>query len=199
MKSSPLIFLSDLAEKVNGYLESRDPKQKNLIVGGAFLLIILADVFILVRPVVNTLIKTTTDITLTRNKIGALEDDIKNKNNIMKKWEASRARLAQANSQFIQKAELPSLLEKLSALAQSANVRIITLKPQATSEESTGVIKVPIRMSAVAGTHALGAFLELLEGGPICYKVTDLRITANAVDEYRHTIELGIETYAKTS
>jgi len=198
MKSSPLIFLWGLIEKLNTFLENRDQKQRNMIVGALFALVLAADFLILVQPVIHVFAKTVPELAAEKEKLTALRDDLKNKDNIEKQWTTAQAKLAEAEKQFIPQGETSSLLEKLSKLAQSSQVKIITLKPLETSDAGSGLLKIPIHISAVAATHDLGHFLSLLEGGPSYFRVADLKIVTNASDEHRHTIDLSIETYAKT-
>ncbi len=197
MKFSPLAFLSGLLEKLNAFLESREERQKNAIVGVFFMIVLLADFFLLVRPVIEVFTRTIPELAVQKQKLLDLREDIHNADGIEKQWESSRQKLAETEKQFIPKGEIPSLLESLSKLAQESQVRIITIKPLEPTDAGSDLLRIPIYLSAVAGTHDLGRFLSLLEGGSTFFKVTDLRIAANALDDHRHTIELSIEAYAK--
>lgn len=197
MKFSPLIFLSGVLEKLNTFLESREEKQKNLIVGAFFIFVLLADFFLLVQPVILVFTGTIPELVVQKQKLSDLREDIKNAPDIEKQWEDTRQKLAETEKQFIPKGEIPSLLESLSKLAQESRVKIVTLKPLEPSDAGSGLLKIPIYISAVAGAHDLGKFLAFLEGGNTFFKVIDLRIAANASDDHRHAIELSIEAYAK--
>ena len=198
MKSSPLAFLSGAVEKLNNFLENRDEKQKHFIVGLLFVVVLLADFFILIRPVIYVFTQTVPQLSAQKLALDSLRDDMKNKETIGKRWEVVREKFAETQKQFIPQSEVSSLLESLSKLAQESQVKIITLKPLETSDAGSGLLRIPIRMSAVAGTHDLGSFLAYLEGGRTYFKVTDMKISTNVMDEHRHVIELSIETYAKT-
>ena len=197
MKFSLLAFLSGVLERLNAFLETREEKQKNAIVGAFFIAVLLADFFLLVQPVIQVFTGTIPELAVQKQRLSDLQEDIKNVDGIEKQWEDTRQKLAATEKQFIPKEEIPSLLESLSKLAQESKVRIVTLKPLEPADAGSDLLRIPIYMSAVAGTHDLGRFLSLLEGGDTFFKVTDLRIAANALDDYRHTIELSIEAYAK--
>ncbi len=194
---SPLALILGITEKLNSFLENRDQRQKNMIVGALFALILLLDFVVLIRPVIGMFTETIPKLSSQREKLRNMQDDMKNAGVIDKQWQEAREKLAETEKQFIAKNELPSLLENLSKLAQNSQFKIITLKPLETRDAGSGLVRIPIHMSAVAGTHDLGRFLAQLEGGPICFKVLDLRITANGSDERRQIIDLSIETYAK--
>jgi len=193
----PPAFLSGIIEKLNAFLESRDSRQRNMIVGSLFVLLLLADFALLIRPMIRVFTETVPQLTAEKAQLHGLQDDWKNKAALMKQWQDATDKLAGTEKQFLPRSEVPSLLEKLSKLAQDSQVKILTLKPLETKEAGSGLTLIPIRMSAVAGTHDLGHFLALLEGGPVYFRVSNLRITTNGSSEYRHTIELSIETYAK--
>ena len=197
MKSSPFAFLSGAVEKLNLFIEKRDQREQNMLAGLAFVVLLLADFFILMRPVIFVFSQTTPQLIAAKQELRNLEDDSKNKKLIDKQWLGVKEKLANSEKQFIAHSEIPSLLENLSKLAQNSQVKIITLKPLDASDAGSGFVKIPIRMSAVAATHDLGRFLAFLEGGDSYFKVTDLKIMANASDDHRHTVELTLEAYAK--
>ena len=162
MKFSPLAFLSGLLEKLNAFLESREERQKNAIVGVFFMIVLLADFFLLVRPVIEVFTRTIPELAVQKQTLLDLREDIKNADGIEKQWESSRQKLAETEKQFIPKGEIPSLLESLSKLAQEAQVRIITIKPLEPTDAGSDLLRIPIYLSAVAGTHDLGRFLSLI-------------------------------------
>ena len=79
MKSSPFAFLSGTVEKLNLFIEKRDQREKNLLVGLAFVVILLVDFFVLVRPVLHVFSHTIPQLASARQELLNLEDDNKNK------------------------------------------------------------------------------------------------------------------------
>ena len=73
MKSSPLAFLSGVLEKLNVFLESREDRQKNAIVGAFFMIVLLADFFLLVRPVIQVFTGTIPELAVQKQKLSDLD------------------------------------------------------------------------------------------------------------------------------
>jgi len=108
--------------------------------------------------------------------------------------------LTEKEKMFVAPGEIPSLFENLSKLAQNSGLKIISLKPANSPEGDSGNYqRIPIRISALAGTHELGKFLAELEGGGTFFRVTDLKIVANTSDIRRHSIDLSLEACRKGS
>ena len=49
----------------------------------------------------------------------------------------------------------------------------------------------------MAGTHEFGAFLARLENGNTLFKVKDLKISSNPLNERKQLIELSMEAFKK--
>ncbi len=197
MKYSPPAVFSKAIDNFNNFLENRQKNEKTMILVFFFTLVLVVDYYLLMSPVINIFTKSVPELQESRTKLESLRDDQKNSDAIHRQWISANEKLAVMEKKFILQTEVPSLLEKLSKLAQDNHLKIINLKPMDTADAGQGFLKIPIKMSAVAGTHDLGQFLSQLEAGSIFFKVTSVRITANPADEHRHIAELSIETYAK--
>ncbi len=101
-------------------------------------------------------------------------------------------------------AELPAVIELLSGLAAQSDVRIQTIFPQRTFDESALAPKreggamyktVPIQIDALAGYHQLGTFLSLVESRETPMRLGTLRITTQPKDGKWHRIKLVIEAF----
>lgn len=100
--------------------------------------------------------------------------------------------------------EIPSLLENLSAMAKSSDVKILGITPAVQSEEKakdkkaakdTIYQETPILISARSGYHEVGKFLADLENSDRFMKVADIEIRANKSSPKRHDVELLVLTY----
>ena len=94
--------------------------------------------------------------------------------------------------------EVPKLLEMLSTMARSSNVKIVGITPLASKqEESPEKIyqEIPILISAKSGYHELGRFLSDLESSDRFMKVSDIDIKENKSNVKRHDVELLVVTY----
>jgi len=98
--------------------------------------------------------------------------------------------------------EIPTLLENLSAMAKSSNIKIIGITPTAAvsgkgekAQRDNIYQEIPILISAKSGYHELGAFLSNLENSDRFMKVVDIEIKANKASPKKHDIELIVLTY----
>lgn len=95
--------------------------------------------------------------------------------------------------------EIPALLEDLSGMARSANIKIVGIMPVITKEDKTKKAYVyqerPILISAKSGYHELGKFLSSMENADRFMKVADIQIKANAQSPKKHDVELMVLTY----
>lgn len=196
MKGSPAF--SRLVNGFNSFFENRAPSEKNLIVVFVFALILAADYMVFIRPVMRVFSEVAPQLAAEKQKLQSTREDLQNRRAIHERWASAGEKLKSMDARFVMKNEVPAILENLSKLAQECSVKIITLKPADTEPAGPGFLRIPIRLSATAGTHELGKFLAHLESDKIYFKVNDLKISANASDERRHTVELSIETYAKS-
>jgi len=96
-------------------------------------------------------------------------------------------------------AEVPSLLEMLSAMARDANVRIAGITPVMgkETEGQKGRIyqEMPIQLNARSGFHELGHFIASVEASDRFMKVVDIEIKADRASPKRHVVDLVLLTY----
>jgi type IV pilus assembly protein PilO len=115
--------------------------------------------------------------------------------------EAYRERVDDYEKRLPAEQEIPSLLENLSNMAKSSNVKIIGITPvQKALKEQRGqkgqtYQEIPILITAKSGYHELGYFLSDLENSDRFMKVTDIAIRTNRVTQKKHDVELMISTY----
>ena len=103
--------------------------------------------------------------------------------------------------------ELSSVIERLSDLANRANVKIVTISPKIAEglrgeasnkggEAPSPYYKViPIQIDAEAGYHQLGSFLGGMESDAKPMRVFSLKISGDAKAPTHHRIKLVIRTY----
>lgn len=137
------------------------------------------------------------EVSQARQALAELKEDKKNEASIRKRWQDMTTMLTENEKAFVAKSEVPAVLEKLSQLALSSGVRIMAVNPIESKAGASRYAPVPIRVSAIAGTHELGQFLAKLEGGETFFKVSELSVTANPADERRHMAQLEVTAYTK--
>ncbi len=193
---------SFIKAKINvaaGFLNSRNPREKVMILALAGFFIFALDVMIFVQPLIKIVSQNLPQLSALGTESKTLQEDKKNKVVIHQKWEKAVAELETKQKAFVAADEVPALLENLSKLANESSLKITSLKPidLPVVSESKNYSSVPIQISALAGTHEFGAFLGRLESGQTFFRVKDIKISTNPMDEKRHLVELIVETYRK--
>ena len=76
--------------------------------------------------------------------------------------------------------QLPDLLEKIAQFARAAHVRVVTLRPKQDLAQMrpgpSGYLEIPLELTAVAGYHQVGRFLDRLEGSDSLVRLRELQI-----------------------
>ncbi len=97
------------------------------------------------------------------------------------------------------KQEIPALLESLSSMAKSSDVKIVGIMPVIGKEDKAkkGQIykEIPILINAKSGYHELGKFLSGMENADRFMKVSDIQIKANIQSPRKHDVEILVLTY----
>lgn len=115
--------------------------------------------------------------------------------------ESSREKVEHYEKRLPVEQEIPSLLENLSSMAKSSNIKIIGITPLPLSPKETLSQKgkmykeIPILINAKSGYHELGTFLSDLENADRFMKVVDIEIKANKQMSKKHDVELIVCTY----
>ena len=187
-------------DPVMNFLNSRNPREKIMIVALGGVALLALDYFLILGPVVAVFANTGPKLGPEKAVVKQLRDDKKNKAGIDKDWEDTKQKLKDMDGRFINSNGIPALLENISKLASDSGLRIMALKPTDPGKSDyPGYSRVPIHITALAGTHELGRFLAKVESGQTFFRVANLRIIENETEQRRHGIELDIETYRKLS
>ncbi len=185
-------------EKIIKYLNERPPREKVMILVMVLAAALVVDNFLFVQPVWGVFSKLWPEMTSLSAQIKEFKEDRKNKGAIAQRWAETRNKLITQEKMFVETDDTPQLLESLSKSAQRSGLRIVSLKPLQTVPTETDLYwKLPIQISALAGTHEFGKFLASLEGGNIFFRITDLKIAGNMVDNRKHQIDIYLEGYQR--
>ena len=188
-------------ERFNAFLAAREPREKQLIALFMVAVILAVDYLVFIRPVMGSLARTTPELGRLKMEYKALREDEKNREEIEKNWRIAGEKLQGIENGFVSGDEVPGMLEELSKLASDNGVRLLSLEPKAVTlpegKKNRLYASVPIKITALAGTHELGRFLAQLETSPTAFKVTNLKITANPLEPYRHQIDLDFQAFQK--
>lgn len=187
-------------DAVTSFLNSRNAREKYMLITFFGVFLFVADYFIWLSPVFEIYNQASPKIGVLREELKQLKEDQKNKDEIRTKWEKAKEEIGRKDRMFIAPNETPALLENLSRQAQRSGVKILSLEPfdiPKTASARGSYTPLPIQLNASAGTHEFGAFLSNLESGGTFFRIKDLRIASNPSNERKHTIELSMEAYKR--
>ncbi len=181
------------------FWNTRTAREKNMLVVCLICFIIALDYLLFIRPVQAIYADTLPQLGTLKKELRGLKQDRKNKEGIEKNWMDAKARLAEAEARFVAWDEMSGMLDRVSQLAQSSGVKIMSLAPVEVKGARTGGLyrPLPIVISGLGGAHAIGKFLEKLESNRTFFRVTGMRIAENPSDVKRHLVELRVETLRK--
>ncbi len=196
--------LSSITKKIsihtlNDFLVSRNDREKKMFLGLSLALLLFLDYAVWIGPMIGHYGKIAPDLAAAKKELTGLRDDQKNSEVIEKNFGQTKEDLAAAEKRFIAPSEVPALLENLSKSAQESGVKILSVAPEEVRGEKAILpfSRVYIRISALAGTHAMGRFLSKLEGGATFFRILDFRMGTSAGDPARHEVALALEAYRK--
>ncbi len=188
-------------ERFNAFLAAREPREKQLIALFMVAILLAVDYLVFIGPVMGSLARTTPELGRLKMEYKALREDEINREEIEKNWRISHERLQGIENGFVSGDEIPGMLEELSKLASDNGVRLLSLKPDEVTlpagKKNRSYASVPIKITALAGTHELGRFLAQLETSPTTFKVTDIKITVNPLEPRRHGIDIDLQAFQK--
>lgn len=175
-----------------------NPRQIIFLVAGVAIVAAYFYVKLLLLPQIAGATKSFNQANALRLEVKAAENDIAKTAKLKKEIAAYQSKIESYESMLPVEQEVPKLLESLSAMAKSSNVKIVGITPLALKqEESPEKIyqEIPILISARSGYHELGRFLADLESSDRFMKVADIDIKSNRSTVKRHDVELLVLTY----
>ncbi len=117
--------------------------------------------------------------------------------------ERDRARLAAQSDTAATGAspeeQLPDLLGRIAQSAHAAHLRLLSLKPKVEIWQMqpgpSGYLEVPLEISAQAGYHQIGRFMDGLERSENPLRVQRLAIKSSQQDMWNHTAAITLRAY----
>lgn len=193
--------LETLWEKGVGFFNGRNTREKVLFIALAVCAAVFLDYWTLIHPIVRVFNVTLPQLSLLEGDSRSYRTDQDNKEKIRSSWVSAKEKISELERRFVAPDELPALLENLSKLALESKVKILSLKTGDPEEAGTSqrYTSVPVKISAVAGTHELGDFLSRLESGLTYFKVLDLKITTQQSEPKRHQVDLVLQVYRRAA
>ncbi len=197
-----MAFSLKIPEDITKKFSQIDEKNRKWIVGGVLLLIFLGDYFLIMKPFqVNNLLSINPKITVLRKDLKQARIDIKRIAQYRRQVRELRQRMKKIGNRILQTEEIPVILEEISLLARKNDVRINQIMPMKDSMEEVldnkegTYYSLPILISAKAGYHNLGRFINQLEQDKIFMSITGLDIAGNVDNPRLHTICITIKAF----
>jgi len=179
----------------------KSPERKTIAVVASIILVSLAYIFFAAVPQIKGIGRLSKEIAVTSDAIKTAESEIRRLAAYQKALEEKRDTIAAGEKRFLsQEGDVPGLLESLSAMARSAGVKIVQIKPVKIERASPGAgaayLEVPILISAKSGYHELGDFVGRIERAEKCLTVADIDVASNPASPKKHDITLLVMAYA---
>lgn len=143
-------------------------------------------------------------------KISKLKKDIDNLTReieAIKKQPAVKQEGPLKAKQFISEADLPSLLDMISDIANKNKISLVRIKPSPEAKPKDDKSKTPvpelklipinISLEVTGDYHNLGNFFNGLENAPIFMSIGELRISATTGNYFQQGVVLTLKTYVK--
>ncbi len=170
------------------------------------ILIILVTLIVLIAYINFALRPQVTGIARVFVDSGKMRADLKNAETLIGKMgemkasiEAYEKKVGRYEKTLPTEQGLPGLLENLSEMAKSSNMKIVGIVPavgaSGGAQRTQAYQETPIMITARSGYHELGRFLSRLENCDRFMKVADISILSNRASPKRHDVELLVLTY----
>lgn len=145
--------------------------------------IFLIDVFLVIRPLTESISKINPKIKKISSDMRALKDDQKNIEQLKKSLEAIRKKSRDLDKCIIQEDELISVIEAISKIGREQNLKINQIspveeaKPKKIGTFSKGdIYPIMINMTVSSSYHNLGKFINRIENLDEFLKVVSLEV-----------------------
>jgi Tfp pilus assembly protein PilO len=170
-----------------------DKKQFSLVIILA-VIIIYADFSFVLRPLLKKNSTAGKSILQLKKDLKGLKTDISRMQRFSGKGFAILAGVKQA----VPEDEITSLLEKISHLAASENVKIRQILPSKPKQKKRSQLyPFLIKLDFSSGYHQLGRFIAALESSRSFLAVDSLEIDSDEDNIFLHRVELVLKTYVK--
>jgi len=134
-------------------------------------------------------------------EISGLSNDIKSLQAGLKNMQAVKAGKVSAKvkaKKVIFESELTALLNDISKLADSNNVRILQIKPTREIKKSAAKFSpVLINIDLIGGYHNFGKFINTLENSEAFMSMENFKIEPQPKDPLRQKVSVTVKTYVR--
>ena len=184
--------------KILGYFNNLNDQARYAILGGAVVLIILLDVFLLVLPQISGIADVNDQIKKLSADAQQVLTDRQRINQLKKNLREARVRLSSLSMKVRSIQEVPAILSTISSIANEYGVKIDQLVPEKNQQEALTAdadgkyYALPILIKARCGYHMFGRFLNKLENENMYFILKDFIIQNDEKDTNMHLFSLTI-------
>ena len=166
------------------------------------MIIVIGYYFLFLSPVTSKLPFLFRETSRIQTEINKAELSINSMPKIKEQIKELKSKEVLYSSNLPREEEFPAVLESLSSMAKSANIKITKILPMKESraslekETATNIYRQQaILINAQCGYHQLGEFIAELESAERFMEVSDIRIDAGVVNPKRHSVQLIVKTF----
>ena len=191
--------------KIDAYIEKgkeflRDEDRRTYLILVASVLFAVLYLSLVIFPKTNALFKSSRSVREIRDNMELVKSRLNRMDALNKKLEKLRVEYKGYSKQLPSEKEMSRLLEDLAATAKKSDVKLISVTPLEADEtdKASGKIyyrSIPITVTAKAGYHQLGHFVNNLEQGGRFITIQDIKITNDPRTPRLHNIKLVIKAY----
>jgi len=184
--------------KILGYFNNLNDQARYAILGGAVLLVILLDVFLLVFPQINGIANVNGQIKKMSEDTQQVLTDRQRIDQLRKNLQEARVQLSSLSTKVRPIQEVPAILSTISSIANEYGVKIDQLVPEKNQQEALteaadgAYYALPIVIKAHGGYHMFGRFLNKLENEDLYFILKDFIIQNDEKDPHTHLFSLTI-------
>lgn len=188
-------------ENLDKILKNLSKEQKLAVFVILGILVIYLDYSLILKNQIKLLQKVNPQVSSLSNQLKTAKKDIKSIPQMELRLSQIKEKAVLITQKIIDEDKIPSLLEKISAKAQEDNIKIMQIRPvrdpkakELATTQTGKYFGLDISLDMRSGYHALGKFLNDLEGLGQFIKVQTLSINADSKDYYHQTVKISLST-----
>lgn len=177
----------------------KEETKKAILIGILSILVLVSYFNFLIKPQLDRTIRVFQKTGKVGGELKAALFNIENIEKFKSDMDGYRQKVSKYEKMLPAEQEIPSLLESLSQMANTSNVKIDAITPFMKNEEKKqsgqAYREMSIKINAKSGYHELGRFLASLENSDRFMKVVGMKVKANKATPKKHDVELVVITY----
>ena len=174
-------------------------KDKQIVYIAIFIIILVIDFFLILGWQFRLLLRNFKMANEKRQAIVALENDTKNMDKYKQETADLDKKIKDLELMVTKEQDIQFLIEDISVLASKSNIKIMQIKP-IIDEDKLNIVsskdgkfsEVEIKISATAGFHQLGNFINNIESANKFFKLSSLEIETDNKDYLVQNIRLSL-------